>query len=262
MLPLADVQRRIRDAVVRGDAAAAAPLLLGGADASRRLDIHRRHYQASLLTAVMGRFPATGWLVGTPMLEEAAARFVRECPPTAPCIAEYGRAFPLFLASQPGAERVAYLRAFADLDWHLGRLAVAIDLPSIGRAAFADISPGALADTVIAIQPGTYYTHSDSPIDELIGLYLTDAMPAQMTLREAPVWVEVIGARGALRFNRLTRSDFRFREAVWNGDCLGAAAELAGRVDPTFDPGKALAALIDAGLATGIHVTSPGGPVP
>ncbi len=66
MSPLADVQRRIRDAVVMGDAASAASLFVGGRDAAQRLAIHLRHYRISLVTAVMGRFPATGWLVGTP----------------------------------------------------------------------------------------------------------------------------------------------------------------------------------------------------
>ena len=146
MSPLADVQQRIRDAVVTGDAASAASLFVGGKDAGRRLAIHLRHYRASLATAVLGRFPATGWLVGSPLLEEAAAQFVREHPPSAPCIAEYGQRFPQFLAGWPGMERVSYLREFAELDWHLGRLSVAIDLPAVTRAEVAAIAPDDLAD--------------------------------------------------------------------------------------------------------------------
>lgn len=252
MSPLADVQRRIRDAVVMGDPASAASLFVGGKDAAQRLAIHLRHYRSSLTTAVMGRFPATGWLVGTPLLEEAATRFVREYPPSAPCIGEYGQRFPQFLATWPGAERVAYLRAFADLDWHLGRLALAIDLPAVTRDDLAAVAADDLADAALTIQLGTHYAHAEWPIDELMTLYLSDAAPAQFALADTEVWIEVRGARGSFRFSRLTAAEFSFRVAIAEGLPLGDAAQRAWGNDSTFDPGLGLAAIVDGGLATSI----------
>ena len=252
MSPLADVQRRIRDAVVMDDAASAASLFVGGKNATQRLAIHLRHYRTSLVTALLGRFPATGWLVGTPLLEEAATHFVRDHPPSAPCIGEYGQRFPQFLATWPGAERVSYLRAFADLDWHLGRLAVTIDLPAVTRADVAAVAADDLADAVITIQPGTHYAHAESPIDELMTLYLSDAAPERLVLVDTEVWIEVRGARGSFRFSRLTATEFSFRVGIAEGQSLGEAAQRAWDLDPTFDPGLALAALVDGGLATTI----------
>ncbi len=252
MSPLADVQRRVRDAVVMGDAAAVASLFVGGTDAAQRLAIHLRHYRTSLVTAVLGRFPATGWLVGTPLLEDAATQFVREHPPSAPCIGEYGQRFPQFLATWPGAERVPYLRAFADLDWHLGRLALAIDLPVVTRDDVAAVAADDLADAVLTIQPGTHYAHTESPIDELMTLYLSDAAPAQFTLADTEAWIEVRGARGSFRFARLTAAEFSFRVAIADGLSLGDAAQRAWSTDSTFDPGLDLAAIVDGGLATSI----------
>ena len=252
MAPLADVQQRIRDAVVRGDAASAASLFVGGKDAAQRLAIHLRHYRASLMTAVLGRFPATGWLVGTTLLEGAATQFVREHPPTAPCIGEYGQRFPHFLATRPGAEHVPYLGAFADLDWQLGRLALAIDLPVVTRDDVAAVAADDLADLALTIQPGTHYAHAGWPIDELMTLYLSDAAPAQFALAETEVWVEVRGARGSFRFSRLTAAEFSFRVGIAEGLALGDAATRAWDIDPTFDPGLGLAAIVDAGLVTSI----------
>ena len=83
-------------------------------DPSKRLDIHLRHYEASLTAAVVGRFPATVWLIGARRLEQAARRFVHEHPPTAPCIAEYGAAFPTFLGSWPDTAHLTYAPAFAN----------------------------------------------------------------------------------------------------------------------------------------------------
>lgn len=252
MLPLADVQQRIRDAVVADDFRAAAPLLIGGVDATRRLAIHRRHYEASLVAALMGRFPATGWLMGTTTIESAARVFVRAQPPTAPCIAEYGRDFPRFLAEQPGSERVPYLQAFADLDWHLGRLAVAVDLPAVTRDRVAAVPPDQLADARLTIQPGTHYVEASRPVDDLIRLYFANDTPDRIELPEADVWVEVRGSRGAFRFVRLTRASFAFRVAVASGSSIGDSAERAWAADASFDPGAALALLVDAGLVIAI----------
>jgi len=58
-----------------------------------RLSIHRRNYQKSLTEALLVKFPATAWLMGSAFVRQAAERFVCERPPTAPCIAEYGAEF-------------------------------------------------------------------------------------------------------------------------------------------------------------------------
>ena len=68
MITLADIQAGIRDAVVNGNAATVAPGPVGGAHPEQRLAIHRRHYMASLTRALVERFPATVWLVGSELV--------------------------------------------------------------------------------------------------------------------------------------------------------------------------------------------------
>jgi hypothetical protein len=254
---LADLQQRIRDAVVFGDATSAAPLVAGAAGA-RRLAIHGRHYATSLVAALMKRFPATGWLAGTPMVEAAARRFVRDHPPSSPCIAEYGLGFPRFLSTWPGAEGLPYLLAFAEFDWHLGRLAVSVDLPAVTRTLCAALPPWDLADATVRIQPGAHYLDSAWPLDELMTLYLTDSAPDMMVLAESDVWIEARGSRGALRLSRLTPAEFSFRLALSRGHTIGEAAPRAWQADEAFDPGLALLALVDAGLAISIDPRSLG----
>jgi hypothetical protein len=74
---LAEIQQRFRNAVVSNAVRDIAPLLAGGADPVRRLMIHQRNYETSLVDALLGRFPATAWLAGTPLLRRAATEFVR-----------------------------------------------------------------------------------------------------------------------------------------------------------------------------------------
>ena len=139
MPTLADLQESVRRAVVLGDTAALAPLLVGGRIAQKRLAIHHRHYETSLVTALLDRFPATAWLVGSVFLTETARQFVRERPPSRPCIAEYGEELPGFLSARPGTAELPYLCAFAELEWHLGLATRLATLPLLGMIAVIQI---------------------------------------------------------------------------------------------------------------------------
>lgn len=251
-MPLADLQQQVRNAMIARDSAPLAMLLVGGIQPARRLDIHLRHYEESLTAAVVGRFPATGWLIGPTRLEAAARSFVHAHPPTAPCIAEYGTAFPAFLATWPDTAGLRYVPVFADLDWHLGRLAVSVDIAPVTWERLADIGPDDLADMAVTLQPGTHYLRSHWAVDTLIRMYLTDAHPESWTVRDEEVHLEVRGARGTFRFSRLTAPDYTFRASLASGDTLGGAAARALEFDKAFDPGTALLALLDERLMTSI----------
>jgi hypothetical protein len=250
----------MRHAIVTGAAGSIEGLLIGGRHATTRLAIHHRHYEASLVAALIGRFPATVWLVGAPFFTEAARRFVLDHPPTGPCIAEYGEAFPCFLATCKGADRVPYLRMFAALEWHLGYVAVAIDCPGVTIERFSQINVAALPDAILTMQPGLRYLQASWPVDDLMKLYLTDTAPDRLTLHPADVCVEIRGARGAFQINRVDAADCAFRQAAQSGRSIGEAAEAGLEKHTGFDPGQALTSLVADGLVTGIAVAAPGGP--
>jgi hypothetical protein len=253
MPTLFEIQSRFRDAVVCGNMRQIGSLLAGGCYPEKRLAIHRTNYHTSLAEALMAKFPATGWLVGTPFLTDAATRFVREHPPQAPCIAEYGAMFPGFLSRCKDVERVPYLGEFAKLEWHIGQVAIAISrVPLPGRELSA-IGGETLADTVLALQDGLCYLHLAWPVDELITLYITETAPDHFYLAPSDVWIEVRGARGEFHFTRLNAAEFLFRKSVFEGRSIGDAAERALDVDAEFDPGQALGALIAAGLITALE---------
>jgi hypothetical protein len=160
-------------------------MLSGGAHPEHRLAVHQRHYAASLTRALLDRFPATVWLVGSAFVTDAATSFIRQQPPSEPCIAEYGESFPQHLGAHPAAASLPYLSQFADLEWHLGRLALATD-----------------------DSPNVDYLHLDWSLDELIGVYLADSAPDAFALRQEDVWLELRGLRGTLEMHRLTMADF------------------------------------------------------
>jgi hypothetical protein len=254
MLPLSDLQRQLRNAVVAVDVAEAdklRPFLVGGHEPLGRLAIHRRHYETSLVAAIMDKFPAATWFTGGTFMSEAARDFVHRHPPRVPCIADYGADFPQFLGDRTGAARLPYLRAFAELEWCVGRSAIAVDEPPLGLSAFADHA-ATLVDVRLVLQPGVHHLTADWPIDDLMRLYLSDAAPDRYAFGPSPVHLEVRGARGEFQIARLDPACFQFRSALACSESIGTASEAALEKDPTFDPGQALANLVVSGLVTAL----------
>jgi len=251
-VPLAEIQLLFRDAIVADDSMRILPFLAGGPDPEIGLGIHRRNYESSLVTALLTKFPATVWLAGTRFVTEAARCFVRERPPRVPCIAEYGQEFPQFLSKMSAAERMPYLQEFAEMEWHVGKVAVEIDERCLSREDLSQIDQDALADLVFSTQGGVRYMEASWPIDDLLKLYLTETGPGRYPLEPTDVWIEVRGARGEFHIDRLAPSEFVFRKSISEGSSIGAAAESALEADSAFDPCQAFARLINAGLVTGI----------
>ena len=249
-MPLADFQAQVRGAIVEGALSPLAPVLTGGRDPNKRFAIHQRHYQASLLRALTEKFPATVWLVGSEFVTEAARQYVHLQPPSAPCIAEYGASFPEFLAGRPGAERVPALRWLAELEWHLGHAALALEQAPL--AAGSAPAPARLPDCRLRLQPGLRYLAAPWPVDELINLFLCEQAPEQYALAPRQVFLEIRGARGAFSMLRLDAGAFSFRRRLAAGASIGDAAEAALDADPAFDIGAALFATLAAGLITAL----------
>jgi Putative DNA-binding domain len=251
-VPLADFQAQVRGAIVDGTIAPLAPFLTGGVEPLKRFAIHQRHYEASLVRALVEKFPAVVWLAGSPFVTAAAAAFIRQSPPRAPCIAEYGEGFPAFLAERAETQDIPWLRWVGELEWQLSHAALAIEHAPLSIEALAKIAPERLADCTLTLQPGLYYLAAPWPVDELLKLFLSDDAPDSYALDVEDVFLEVRGARGAFSMTRLDAATFIFRRALAQGLSVGGAAEQALDADPGFDAGYGLVQLIAAGLATAI----------
>jgi hypothetical protein len=220
-----------------------------------RLAIHQRHYEASLVRALLDRFPACQWLLGSAPVIGAAREFVRRHPPTAPCIAEFGEGFAAQLAGAPIAERVPYLQAFAECDWHLGRVAVSADQATAGvdpGAAFRELPAASVAGARLVLQEGVHYLHAAWPIDTLMALFVGEHAPYHFVIEPADVYLEIRGSRGAFWLTRLEAADFAFRQGLHAGLTLAEAAERGWAADGAFDPARALAAMWSARLVTAV----------
>ena len=250
MPALVDLQRGFARAMTSGDGAALGGHLRGGRDPGERLAIHLRHYATSLAAALCDKFPASAWLVGAEAMREAAGAYARLHPPLQPCIAEYGRDFPQFLARHPRAARLPYVRSFAELEWAVAQASIAIDAPPLSWTELAACGAERLVDSSLVLQPGVHYVRADWCIDELMQTYLSGVAPERFVLVDAVTPIEVRGARGTFRLARLDAATFAFRAALASGRTVGEAADAALILAQGFDPGGALRALVGAELVT------------
>ena len=252
MSSLAEVQARVREALTGSGALDGAMPLVGGIEPTKRLGIHRRHYESSLVASLRERYPASGWLVGADVLTEVARAFVRTNPPRRPCIAEYGHEFPAFLAQHHRLATSPYVQSFAELEWAVAQVSIAIDRPALSWPQLARMDPQALLSSKLLLQPGIRYQRSEWPIDELMTMYLMDSVPDTYTLHSSSRCLEIRGARGELRIDRLDPASFAFRQALLDALPLGDAAETALDCDQAFDAGQALIALVTAGMVVDV----------
>jgi len=249
---LADLQSSVARAMIAGEREPVVALLVGGGQPGKRLDIHLRHYEVSLIAALRDKFPACAWLAGEDVVNAAARAYVHAHPPEQPCIAEYGEDFPRFLANHGRARTMPYLESFGTLEWAVGRVSIAIDHAPISWSNVGRMGSERLVDSVLSLQPGLRYVHSAWGVDQLMTTYLCGTEPERFVLPESAAFIEVHGARGTVQLARLDSASFTFRTELAAGRSVGDAAGSALDYDSAFDPGEALRLLVQAGFVTAI----------
>ncbi|MGE0769850.1 MAG: hypothetical protein AB7L90_25710, partial [Hyphomicrobiaceae bacterium] len=106
----------------------------------------------------------------------------------------------------------------------------------------------------LKIQPGVRYLDLEWPVDELMKLFLSDSGTEHFQIAPEPVCIELSGARGTFHIDRVNRATYAFRSSLAEGSSIGAAAERALDVNPEFDVGGALVALIAGNLAIAVRL--------
>lgn len=91
--------------------------LRGGASAEARWSVYRNNVMHSLVQALADTYPVVQELVGEDFFRTAAARYVRQQPPTSPVLWRFGGRFDHFLRRYAPAAGLPYLPGVARLEW-------------------------------------------------------------------------------------------------------------------------------------------------
>lgn len=249
---LAELQSQVRRAITGNGDDGIVSMLAGPRHPAKRLAIHRRHYETSLVNALLQKFPATAWLVGTPLLADAALAFARTHPPRAPCMAEYGQDFPEFLSARRDTFALPYLEGFSELEWHIGQVSIAVDEQPRAVAALSSLDASVLPGLKLKLQPGVRYLAPAWPVDELMRVFLSKSAPASVALHREQIWLELRGVRGAFDFTRLEPAEFSFRRAIAGGATVAVAAEAAFVINAAFELTAAFSRMFAENLVTAV----------
>jgi len=254
VLALRELQSAFRRAVLEGDSAAIAPIVVeDGLFADERIAINRSNVLASTAAALGDVYAAVARLVGERFFDHAAQEFVCAHPPTNACLNSYGAGFPDFLAGFAPGRALVYLADVARLEWRLHLAAIAPDVAALTPDRLAGLKPSEMPALTFRLKPWLGYLASPWPVDRIwLASRPGSAGDARVDLDSGGVRLEILRHGDVVTFRPLPAGVFAFRAALAEGSTLEAAAEAALGAERAFDFARAFAQLFRDGLPVGI----------
>lgn len=244
-LALRDLQEAFAAHLLGNDRADLVEEVLGDAiPAAARLRVYRHHVFESLVSALAATFPTVQAVVGADFFSGLARAFIGRSPPSQPVLAEYGAAFPDFVAGHDAARDLSYLADVARLDWALN---IALHAPAGGRLATADLKAipvDRLPSLRLALAPGTAVVSSPYPLDRIWAASQPGAPADPVDLSGGGVYLLVLRRPDDSAFVTLSAGEVAFVAGLAAGLSLEDAA---CRTHSGFDLSAAFARLLGLG---------------
>ena len=209
--------------------------------AAKRLQVYRNNTLISLTEALKTTFPVVTRLVGEKFFDFAADRFIRTHPPRAPRLAEYGAAFPRFLAGFAPAANLVYLADVARLEWAINEAYNATDDPALDAAALAGIPAEHYAVLRFVLRPSCRFVASAYPVKRIWLANRADADAETIDLGAGGATLLVMRRDFDVMLLELEPSEFAFLAALDAGKTVEAAFADAVAQASDFDLAETLA---------------------
>ena len=217
-----------------------------------RLQIYRHHVLTSLTDLLQATFPVICRLVDERFFRYAADTYIRQHPPEAPCLFEYGAHFPTFLAAFPPCRHLEYLADVPRLDWAMHTAWHAEVRVSIDPAELGGLAPHEVAQLRFQFDPSVTLLHSPWPVDQIWRVHQVDeGVSTPVDLNAGGVCLEIRRWEDDVGFRRLDPVISTFRTALAAGQPLATAAEAALAASQGFDCVAALHELLTDGVIIG-----------
>ena len=246
MSSLPELQAGFRAALLADDERGIAPAVLpDGLSVSARLAVYRHHVLTSLTAALEATFPVVCRLVDRRFFGWLADRYIREHPPTGPCLVEYGADLPEFVAAFPACANLPWLADVARLEWAMNMAMHAPDVVPLAPEWLGGTAPSALGQLALRLDPSLTLLASRWPVDAIWRAARDGDATSTVDLDAGAVQLEVRRAGDAVVYRALPCATFVFREALAAGRTLTEAVETALDVDPALDVAAEIRALLD-----------------
>jgi hypothetical protein len=213
-----------------------------------RLQLYRHHVLTSLTDALQATFPVVCRLVDGRFFRYAADAYIRQYPPEAPCLFEYGAHFAAFLATFPPCRHLEDLSDVARLEWAMHRAVHAEVHMPLDPAELGSLAPHEVAQLTFQFDPSVTLLDSPWPIDQIWRVNQTDEeRQAPIDLNAGGVSLEIRRWEDDVGFRRLDPAIYAFRMTLATGHPLATAVEAALVVSQEFDCVAALHELLTDG---------------
>ncbi|WP_180899199.1 HvfC/BufC N-terminal domain-containing protein [Martelella soudanensis] len=223
-----------------------------GGRADKRYAVYRNNVAMSLKGALGDIFPVTRQVAGPRFFDAMALDFLAANPPRSPILAEYGRAFPDFVAGFAPAQKLFFLADVARLERVWLDAYHAADCPPLAPETLLSRDPDTLMMTRLAAHPAARLLPLHSAAASIFlkskaqeSLKGLDPAPAETAL--------IVRPRYDVAVHILTPGDAAFIKALFAGTPIGEAADRAGATDDAFDLSSAFALILTAGAFAGIR---------
>jgi len=251
-----ELQASFTHALLQDDTAVAGAVLGDGLKPEARLALYRHHVFTTLTEVLKAAYPVVCRLVDERFFAYAANCYIRQQPPTGPCLFEYGASFARFLATFPPCCDLVYLPDMAWLEWAMHAAWYAEDAVPLDRECLRGIAPDDLASLTFTYDPSVSYVSSPWPIDRIWRTNQPDVDPGETICLEAGATnLEVRRLDNDVTWRSLAIGTFAFRATLAEHRPLAEAFEAALTADPAFDLTVALQALFAEGLVVDVAVS-------
>jgi len=252
--------RELQDAFVQAMFGPEDPQLLeavvgDGLLPTARLQIYRHHVLTSLTEALQATFPVVCRLVDERFFRYAADTYIRQYPPEAPCLFEYGAHFPTFLKTFPPCRDLGYLEGVARLEWALNRALHAEVCAPLDPAVLGTLAAPDVPQLTFQYDPAVTFVRSPWAIDQIWRVHQATEAPTTPVDLHEEVCLEIRRWEDEVGFRRLDPARYTFRALLAAGHTLALAAEAALETDAAFDCVGALSELLADGVVIGFTVT-------
>ncbi|HEY7493011.1 MAG TPA: DNA-binding domain-containing protein [Candidatus Tectomicrobia bacterium] len=243
------LQRLFKSALLQDDHAVASLVLGDGLTPDARLAIYRHHVFITLTEVLKAAYPVVCRLVDERFFAYAANQYIRQQPPTGPCLFEYGASFPDFLADFPPCRELVYLPDVARLEWAMHAAWHAEEATPATLERWRCLTPDALACLTLAFTPCASYVSSPWPIERIWRVNQSEADPTETVRLEGNgVRLEVRRIADNVMYRTLDAGTFAWRAALAGHQPLAEAVAAALAAASDFDLTTALQALFAEGL--------------
>jgi hypothetical protein len=246
---LGELQASFKRALLQDDHRLASAVPGDGLAPEARLAIYRHHVFTTLTEVLKAAYPVVCRLVDERFFAYAADQYIRQQPPTGPCLFEYGASFAHFLADFPACRALVYLPDVARLEWAMHAAWHAAEAIPVDPQRLHGLTPDELARLTLVFDVSVSYVRSPWPIERIWHANQPHADPA------GTVSLEVRRIDDDVIWRSLDAGTFAWRAALAERQPLEEALEAACAAAPDFDLTTALRRLFAESLVVDVIVS-------